>query len=176
MSQNEPKQVDTIAVSTADSREAILAANNSAAWTLNVAKWGNQLKWLVCMRKEGTQRRPFLLCRVSNITLRADPNDPRPRYAVEFDQFADLPPDTPLVAGTQYPVRLDSLNAFRIDADQFELQPAPPKTLDYSYSAPGGWSGAQVDRDTGISIAEAKRRLAIGLGVREDQVDITIRA
>src|SRR5690349_2395953 len=116
MTRDELRQVDTIAVSTADTREAILAANNSAAWTLNVGKWGNQLKWLVCMRKEGTHRRPFLLCRVSNIMLRADPNDPRPRYAVEFDQFADLPADTPLVEGTQYPVRLDSLKAFHIDA------------------------------------------------------------
>lgn len=171
MTHNELKQVDTIAVSTADTREAILAANNSAAWTLNVAKWGNQLKWLVCMRKEGTQRRPFLLCRVSNITLRADPNDPRPRYAIEFDQFADLPPRTPLVEGTQYPVRLDTLKAFHIDADELELRPAPPKTLDYSYSPRIG-----AEPETGVSIAEAKRRLAIGLGVREEQIDITIRA
>lgn len=171
MAHNELKNVDTIAVSTADTREAILAANNSAAWTLNVAKWGNKLKWLVCMQKEGTQRRPFLLCRVSNITLRADPNDPRPRYAIEFDQFADLPPGTPLVDGTQYPVRLDALKAFHVDAGELKLRPAPPKTLDYSYSP-----RIDAEPETGISIAEAKRRLAIGLGVREEQVDITVRA
>lgn len=167
---------DTIAVSTADSKEAILAANNSAAWTLDYTKRKDQLKYLVCLRKEGTKRRAFLICRISDIRLRPDPSDPRPRYSIEFSEFSDVPEDAKQIEGTQYPVRFGKLSKadedFGFDPRKLTFRKAPAKTLDYSYSP----RVEERPPDIGIGIAEAKRRLAIGLGVREDQIDITIRA
>lgn len=160
---------DTVAVSTQDSREAILAANNSAAWRLNLAKWRGQLKYLVCLRKEGPKRRAFLVCKISAIRLRQSAEDRRPRYAIEFNEYADLPSSVRPVHGSQYPVRFGSLSTFGVDGKVLVFRPAPPKTLPYSYSR-------DDDRtESGITIAEAKRLLAIGLGVPEAQIEIMVR-
>ena len=163
---------DTIAVSTGDSRNAILAANNSAAWTLNIQKWGDRLRYLVCLKKVGTKRQAFLVCKISAIRLRSDQNDVRPRFSIEFDEYADAPANTELINGTQYPVRFGRLSAFKINDEKLDFRKAQPKTLDYSYST----RTEPHRQETGISIAEAKRRLAFGLGVREDQIDIIVRA
>lgn len=165
-------EYDTVAVSTRDSREAILAANNSAAWTLNINKWGGRLKYLVCLEKEGSQRRPFLVCKISAIRLRPDPKDRSARYAFEFKEYADVPAEVDLIDGSQYPVRFGTLSGFGIDAEALAFQPAPPKTLPFSYSS----ESQQPKGDSGITIAEAKRRLALGLGLSEEQIDIVIRA
>jgi hypothetical protein len=162
---------NTIAVSTADSKEAILAANNSAAWTLNFEKWHSKLRYLVCLQKEGRQRRAFLVCKISAVRLRPDPRDPRPRYIIEFDEYAEPPADTPLIAGSQYPVRFGRPETFKVKLGELSFQKAPRKTLDYSYSA----RAPAAREEAGITISEAKRLLAIGLGVREDQIEITIR-
>jgi hypothetical protein len=170
------RNFDTIAVSTADSKEAVLAANNSAAWTLDYAKWKDRLRYLVCLRKEGTQRRAFLVCKISAIRLRPDPGDTRPRYSIEFDEFSEAPADAKQIDGTQYPVRFGELarasKQFGFDPARLNFRKAPRKTLDYSYSPRVEETRSAI----GIGISEAKRRLAIGLGVREDQIDIIIRA
>lgn len=168
------RTLDTIAVSTADSKEAILAANNSAAWTLDYEKWKDRLRYLVCLRKEGTKRRAFLVCKISDIRFRADPADSRPRYSIEFDEFSEVPADTGPVDGTRYPVSFGELGTkkFGFDPSKLNFRSAPAKTLDYSYLP----RVEEARPEAGIGISEAKRRLAVGLGVREDQIDIVIRA
>ncbi len=167
---SDEEDFDSIGVSTIDSRADILAANNSAAWTLNFEKRSQQLKYLVCLERDGIDRRAFLVCKISAIRLRPADDDPRPRYSIEFEEYADAPPKTKSIRGARYPVRFEQLSDFGFDPRDLKFNKAPPKKLEYSYS-----NRIKAAEQGGIGIAEAKRRLAIGLKVREDQIDIIIR-
>jgi hypothetical protein len=68
-------------------------------------------------------------------------------------------------------VRFGRPETFKVKLGELSFQKAPRKTLDYSYSA----RAPAAREEAGITISEAKRLLAIGLGVREDQIEITIR-
>lgn len=164
---------DTIAVTTRDTVGQILAANNSAAWVLNYAEWASKLRFLVCMKKAGTKRQPFLVAKISEIRLRQSDQAEKPaRYSIEFHEFARLPDDQPLVDGTQNPVQYGTLDKFQIDLETLTFAPAPPKTLEYSYSE----EAIFPDLTEGLSIEAAKRGLAVKFGISEDQIEITIKA
>lgn len=167
---------DTIAVTTLDPALDIATANGSGAWALDARKWEDKLRWLVCREKVGTDRRAFLVGRISGIVERpAEPGDKRKRYVIEITDYAALGPETKLSKGSQYPVAFGTLEQFtglNENAIRAMLQPVPAKTLPYSYTD-------RVAKDAAprsLTIAEAKRGLAQSLGLLESQIDIIIRA
>lgn len=167
---------DTIAVTTLDPASDIVRANGSGAWALNVVKWEDKLRWLVCREKVGTARRAFLVGRISGIVDRpAEPGDKRKRYVIEISEYAVLGPETRLSEGSQYPVAFGTLEQFTglsERAVRAMLQPVPAKTLPYSYIN----RVANEAAPKSLTIAEAKRGLAQSLGLLESQIDIIIRA
>jgi hypothetical protein len=168
--------IDTIAVTTQDAREDLLDANNSAAWSLNYDEWARKLKWLVIVRNIGSGlRQPVLLCPIDAVVCRPDSRDKRKKYSIEFKRFVDLSAENAPAysTGTQNPVALERLSKFlAVDPQELTFSDVPDKSIPYSYSRRTG----EAQQDEGLTIAEAKRRLALHLGVSPETIDITIRA
>lgn len=165
--------VDAVAVTTEDPLDDIIRANGSAAWRFDEKKWDKRLSYLVCLAKKGSQRQAFMVGCLSGITLRNDESDTHKRYVFHIDSYALLGEDAKIIDGSQFPVRYGSVRELTgLDPNDLDFERMPPKTLPYSYSnrAPA------APRPKGISIAEAKRRLSVELGVREEQIDIIVRA
>lgn len=171
--------IDTIAVTTEDPATEILAARNSAAWSINVRRWTGQLRYLLCIRKSGGERRAFLICKnlrfVQDIDATNRSKGKRRKYAIEFDEFAVV--DTPAKwKKSQNPVQFGELSDLLPKGTiPSEFQKAPPKKPNaprFSYSR------KQPDNAgiTGMSVAEAKRALAARFGVPEEAITITIQA
>lgn len=166
---------DTILVTTQDPLEDILAAHNSAAWSINLEKRANALKWLVCARKgDAGERRAFVICEITGFAVDHDASaaSSRTKYAVQFEKFAPIDCRVEWNRG-QNPVRLGQLKDVLKDCqipDLEDLIPAPPKSLAYSYSKREPRTAA----GRGLTIAEAKRGLAVTYGVAEDAIRIVI--
>lgn len=168
---------DTIAVTTQDDVSDILAAGNSAAWSLNVKQWSGRLTNLVCLKKSGAQdRAAFLVCRDLSFSVdeEATRAADRPKYAIEFRRYAliDLPV---LLSPSQNPVRITTLSdlfgAQFLSAlpSEDSFQHVGPKELQFSYSR-------RVPRPPrpGIDISQAKRLLSQHYEVPEEAIQITI--
>jgi hypothetical protein len=163
---------DAVVVTTRDPVWAILAARNSAAWPLNLKKWGRQLKWLVVLHKTyDGHRQPMLLCPLDAIRRRLDADDPRARYSFEFSRYADISElSTERWEAQQFPVQITSAaRVTGLDPDALDfVEPAQPRTLQYSFEH------AERRQPQGMSIAEAKRALSASLGVPEEAITITV--
>lgn len=163
---------DTVAVTTADSLEDILAANNSAAWSLDVGKHGANLKYLICARKTASgKRQAFLLCLIRNFSVDpgATSRSSRTKYAIEFHQYLGIDKEVDDWRAGQNPVRVGSLSHFLkgfVPPAPEEFETAPKKTRPYSYS--------QAPTDRGLTIAQAKAGLALHFGIPESAVRISL--
>jgi hypothetical protein len=167
---------DAIMVNTRDSAEAILAAHGSAAWSLNSGR-ASQAKWLVCARNDPERGErhgeAFLVGRISQIAPRPDGGEGRTRFVIGISEWA--PVQRPNAwRGGQFPLTYGTLEEFiGVGADSLVFQPLPERTREFSYSEE---PPPRRKAEAGITIPEAKRRLAIHLGVSEDQIAISINA
>jgi hypothetical protein len=120
------------------------------------------------------------------------------RFRIEFSEFARLDESFDKAfweEGQRNPVRYyDTLESLGIDPSKLHFEPMPPRAQDgaaneslpalpdhdevdpkYLRSAPS-LPAPSSDQVGALTIAEAKRGLALGLGVSPDAVEITIRA
>lgn len=167
---------DAIMVNTRDSLDAILSAHGSAAWSLNVER-ASRAKWLVCARNDPERGEKhgeaFLVGRISQITRRPDEGSGRSRYVIGISEWAPVSHPNAWHGG-QFPLTYGRLEEFiGYGPERLEFRPVPERKRQYSYSEE---SPPRRKPESGITIPEAKRRLAIHLGVAEADIEITIRA
>lgn len=167
---------DAIAVFTDVPAEQIIAAQGSGDWILNPER-ANQFTYLVCCRKSRWNNKgegipnstAFLVGRIKGLVQGAQNERRQWRYFIEISEFVHIRKEG---AWREWrnPVRYTSLSDLRISLSGLKFQAvdkAPqPKTA--PRSAP--------PVNPPLTIAQAKKALAETLGVRPEDIEITIRA
>lgn len=172
---------DATLVFTAKSIDRILKEGGTSAWRLD-RNHARQRPFVICTRNakahwvEGQElhRSAFLVGKVRDVV----PCEPTPendesskhRFLIQFSEFARIEIEDVWSKGDRNPVKYVSLGDFGIDASKlnWERMPMTPEVDDKS-STIGSASIAP------LSIAEAKRGLALAFNVAPSSVEITIR-
>jgi hypothetical protein len=175
---------DTIALFTAKSAERIIREGGTSSWRLDPGN-ARRCTYALCVRNahsnwgDGTEAHHtgFLIGKVSGViaTEPTPENDesPQHRYLIQFSEYAevDIPDSWP--KGYRNPVRYTTFDELMIDPAGLDWKPMPEPTEAPSPEGPvapiAGKTGAA------LTIAEAKRGLAVTFGVSQDAVEITIR-
>lgn len=169
--------IPCISVLTARGTSRIQAEGGTQAWRLN-PKNVSKVPYCVCVQNRnehwGAADRPhhhaFIVGRVSEVV--PSPEGRPGRFLIKFSEYAliDSPDAWP---GLRNPVRYAHLEDFGIaDPDDLEWHPMPVGAIDASMDD-------GEDEEHGgfgpLTIAEAKAGLALGLGVPEESIEISIR-
>ena len=171
---------DTIVVFTAKSPKRIVLDGGSQSWVLDPVR-ARQCTYLVCTQNrhnkheyaDGTEPHgsAFLLGRISEIRRPTDPDDGG-RWQIAMSAYARI--NIPDAWGHwRNPVRYTSLADLGINLEGLEWHPVeqvrepdpPPRSRDPT----------PIEPEPLLTIAEAKKRLAVTFGVKPDAVEITIR-
>lgn len=167
----------TIVVFTAKTVEQILAEGGTSAWRLD-RNHARARTYVVCTRNahadwaKGPEahRSAFLVGKISDVV----PAPKRPkRFLIEFSEYALI--DVPDVwKGDRNPVKyVKDLDELGIDPLSLKWTPVPKPRAG---ARKGAIEVAASNGDAPLTIAEAKKRLAVTFGVSPDAVEITIRA
>lgn len=169
---------DTVAVFTARSPERIVREGGSQAWVLNPVR-AKQCTWLVCTQNRHNADHDFedasephgsafLVGKISGLR-RSVENPNEERWLITINEYARI--NLPKVwGGWRNPVRYTSLADLGIDPVGLSWQP-----LVAPIGEPAEPTGEPPSARQGLTIAEAKRGLALTFGVGEDAIEITIR-
>jgi hypothetical protein len=169
---------DTVAVFTARSPQRIVREGGSQAWVLNPVR-AKQCTWLVCTQNRHNANHDFedasephgsafLVGKISGLR-RSEENPNEARWLITISEYALI--DLPNVwGGWRNPVRYTSLADLGIDPGSLSFQP-----LRAPVDPPAMATAAPPQAGRGLTIAEAKRGLALTFGVGEDAIEITIR-
>jgi hypothetical protein len=166
-----PKQdTDAVVVFTEESRQSILDKGGTGDWVLNPKNAG-RLEYLVCCRRsnwknrsEGIeQRAAFLVGRIAGLVKIEGSENERnqPRYRIQISEYAELERREVWREGLRNPVVYGTLEDLGIELRGLKFMPMPLT--------------AGVASDQRMTIAEAKKALAISFGVKPEDVEITIR-
>ena len=167
---------DTIVVFTARSPERIIREGGSQAWVLNPAR-AKQAKWLVCTQNrhhpdhefsDATEPHgtAFLIGKISGIVPSQEDPD---RWMIEINEFARI--SMPSIWHGRNPVRYTHLlEVVFTDIRGLRFQPMPQRE-----AAKPVEQSAQPASPHALTIAEAKKALALTFGVKPEAVEITIR-
>lgn len=168
---------DTIVVFTARSPDRIVKEGGSQAWVLNPVR-AKQSRWLVCTQN---QRNPdhefsdatephgtgFLLGKISSIVHAPESSDGS-RWMIAISEFARIDLPGAWDHGRN-PVRYASLKELGIDLAGIEFQPMLHADATQSKHR------FETASPTSLTIAEAKKALAVTFGVKPEAIEITIR-
>ncbi|HEX5461432.1 MAG TPA: hypothetical protein VFX20_15825 [Steroidobacteraceae bacterium] len=174
---------DTIVVFTARSPEQIVREGGSQAWKLDPVR-ARQCTWLVCTQNQhhpnhefstATQphRSGFLLGRISEIRRPPEHPESTKRWQVAISKFARIDV-AELWDHGRNPVRYTSLAELGINIEGLEWRPvsgeqdpdlAPTQPREPTPNVP----------EALLTIAEAKKRLAVTFGVRPEAIEIVVR-
>ena len=169
---------DTVAVFTARSPERIVREGGSQAWVLNPVR-AKQCTWLVCTQNRHNANHDFedasephgsafLVGKISGLR-RSEENPSEERWLITISEYALI--HLPNVwGGWRNPVRYTSLTDLGIDPSALSFQ-----QLQAPVEPPVKVAAASPQTGRGLTIAEAKRGLALTFGVGEDAIEITIR-
>ncbi|MDP9267908.1 MAG: hypothetical protein M3P27_06225 [Acidobacteriota bacterium] len=163
-----------IVVFTAKSIERILREGGTSSWRLDRSN-ARQCAFAICTRNaysewvEGSEphHAAFLVGKVKEVV--PAPDDPE-RYLIQFSEFARV--SVPEIwKGDRNPIRYATLEELGIDASTLNWERMPE---------PAGPEPAFIstERDrvaTALTMAEAKRGLALTFGVAPEAIEITIR-
>lgn len=164
---------DAIAIFTDAPVSDIIAAGGSGDWVLNPNK-ASRRRYLVCCRKHhhknqkdgAAHRSAFLVGIISSINAReATNNRNQRRYFIEISEVARI--DKPNVWGKwQNPVVYTSLGELGIELKSLKFLPL---------SDVAAASAEQAAVPGRLTIAQAKKALAITFGVKPEDIEITVR-
>lgn len=168
-----------LVVLTARGPARLLAEGGTQAWRLKPEN-AKRLAYCVCVQNlhnghwggaDQEHHHAFMVGRISDVV--PSPEGQPKRYLVKFSEYARInyPNAWP---GLRNPVRYATLEEFGItDPDDLAWHPMPASQ---AAEAPAG--AAQDEDQDGpgpLTIPEAKAGLALGLGVPEGAIEITIR-
>ena len=185
---NKQPKKDVIVVFSGRPNSHFFEVGGTAAWVLNpvrarecvyalITRNAHDKRWIPGPEKH---RSPFLIGRIKAIMPWGSTGD---RFLIEFSEFARLDESLPEKAwwkdGHRNPVRYDTLENLGIDPAKLHFEPMPKRVQDgaASESLPDMKPAPNPSLPTAgaLTIAEAKRGLALGLGVSPEAVEITIR-
>jgi len=166
-----------LVVLTGRGTDRILSEGGSQAWRLNYEN-AKRYPYCVCVQNQkvhwggadNEHHHAFMIGRIKEIVPAPDAPD---RYMVVFSEYAEIDhPDA--WPGLRNPVRYATLEEFGItDPSVLSWTPMPPITVRSSISP------ANEDEDKDgfgpLTIPEAKAGLALGLGVPETAIEITVK-
>jgi len=174
---------EAVVVFTAKSIERILREGGTSSWRLD-RNHARRCDYAVCTRNanagwvEGNEAHhsAFLLGKIRDVVACAptpeNSESPENRYLIQFSEFARINiPD--VWRGDRNPVKYTSLEALVIDPSKLQWEVMPE-----------GNSGAATAADIGaakqhgvapLTLAEAKKGLALTFNVAPEAVEITIR-
>ena len=164
-----------IVVFTADSLDSILRQGGSGDWVVS-AKKANSCKYIVCCRKpnwsnrkEGIPARAaFLIGRVAGLLERAGSENDRDqmRYLIQMADYAELKEPNVWKENVRNPVAYATLDELQIDLRGLKFIPMPEVDAGTAKEIPGAKQ---------MTIADAKKGLALTFGVNPDDIEIIIR-
>lgn len=163
-----------LAVFTEVTAEAIIGQGGSGDWVLNPDKASNQ-KYIVCCRKSRWHNKAdgvpngaaFLVGVIENLVPRERVNSRgQHRYFVEMAKFATVKVEG-VWGNWRNPVIYTSLEELGIDPRSLKFKPAA--------AAASETFSATVPVPARLTIAEAKKALAVTFGVDPDDIEITVR-
>jgi hypothetical protein len=165
-------------VFTAKNIDRLLREGGTSSWRLD-RNHARQCAYAVCTRNanadwvEGPEEHhsAFLVGKVSDVVPCPEYGD-KARYLVQFSEFARVNiPDA--WKGDRNPVKYGSLEDLGIDPSSLKWEPMPARAL----SAPASEKAAEVVGNPAgpLTMAEAKKGLALTFGVAPEAIEITIR-
>jgi hypothetical protein len=172
------KRRDTIVVFTARSMDRILREGGSQAWVLNAVN-ARQCSWLVCTQNrhnpdqefsDATEAHgsAFLIGKISGV-VRAPDKSAGDRWMVTLSEYARI--NLPEVWDhRRNPVRYTTLEELGINLNEIQFVPMPEVA-----DAPPSQAPRPNGAATALTIAEAKKVLALTFGVKPEAIEITIR-
>jgi len=180
---------------TARGPDRILSEGGSQAWVLNPAN-ARKHDYLIALQNQHNGRwggatephgTAFLIGKIKAVVQADDPDAEEGRYKIEISNYARI--NIPLEWKGRNPVRYVTLDKLGIDPSTLDFHPMPaPERASAAQddqeaaepftvaAGPAPTSSAADDRKEPLTIPEAKERLAATLGVRSDQIRITIDA
>lgn len=169
---------DTIVVFTAKSPDHIVRDGGSQSWVLDLVR-ARQCTYLVCTQNQHNDEdyadatephgSAFLLGKISEIRR---PIGDDGRWMVAISAYARI--NVPNVwDGLRNPVRYKSLADLGINLEGLEWRPV--EAVREAAPPPRSHEPARSEAEALLTIAEAKKRLAVTFGVKPDAVEITIR-
>jgi len=179
---------EVVVVFTARSLKRILAEGGTSAWRLD-PKHTRQCEYAVCTRNAhghwdqgdwgngpGAHHAAFLVGKIKKVIPSTSPpeNDesPRNRFLIQFSEYARVNiPD--FWSGDRNPVKYRSVDDLGIDFSKlkWEQMPEPDSASAPVYEAsPVNQNGAKP-----LTMAEAKKGLALTFNVPPEAIEITIR-
>ena len=175
---------DTVMVFTVDSFERIIKEGGTSAWHLD-PKRVEGCEYVVCTRKTATSKRlpelplsAFVIGKIGSVVpaQRADfPGiNQTKRYLIGFSEFARIQiPDA--WVKQMNPVKYIALNSLSIDPTNLNWEPMPTTVVDWGKSIDEASLNSNAPGNGTVTISSAKISLARALGVKPEQVEITIK-
>jgi hypothetical protein len=164
--------------------DRLLREGGTSSWKLNWSR-ARRCRYAICTRNALDERRPagasephhqgFLVGKIRDVALSPDRPE-RKRALVEFSEYALI--DIPEVwKGDRNPVRYEKVEDLDIDFDALDWQPMPSKTngVAEAPAEPSQPVSAITTGDRPLTMAEAKKGLALTFGVAPEAIEITIR-
>lgn len=192
MTQIQPTQDNTpcLVVYTCRGIERILREKGSQAWRLSTSHAG-KMQYIVCIQNRnfdwGNPSHPagtaFLVGKISAIRKVSVSKNGVIKKIVEISEYAEINVPWKWQNGRS-PIAYMKLGEFGLSLDQLDFQPVMDTGKDVTYiedryedDEDGGLPEGELEEEEGgLTIKQAKRRLAIGLGIGVENIEITIRA
>lgn len=180
---NVQDSADTVVVFTARSPDRILREGGSQAWKLDPVRAKN-CTWLVCAQNQNHKDvafsdatephgSAFLIGKISAVRQSTEEGDDD-RWMIVISEFARI--DIPaLWANWRNPVKYLSFSELGINLRSLKFKPVPASEVTEAptqKSSPAAPTKAPAQM---LTIAEAKKALALTFGVKPDAIEITVR-
>lgn len=180
-------QRNVVEVFTNKSSDFMLDYGGSASWVMSLSS-ASALVYCVCCRNDARPReddrgdRPerrneaFLVGKVSGIEFVERQND-RDRYLIRFSEYAEVSVPNFRDGTTRNPVVYSDVEHCRVrglDLDALDFKPMSSPTKRYSRHGSHAMESTPDAQRPGLSMAEAKKGLALYFNVPVEAVQITI--
>lgn len=174
---------NAIVVFTARSPERLVREGGSQSWLLNPAR-AKSCTWLVCTQNRHNPNHEFsdatephgagfLLGKISGVH-RSLGEDGKERWIIQISEFARINyPD--LWDHGRNPVRYTSLERLEIDTSTLKWEPVPGPDSTPAPVVATPSAGNSKATAAALTMAEAKRGLALTFNVPPEAIEITIR-
>ncbi|MNR11083.1 hypothetical protein D3C85_1273670 [compost metagenome] len=172
-----------LAVFTCRGTQRILREGGSQAWRLSTSH-SSKMRYIVCIQNRnldwGNASHPhgtaFLVGKISGVESLKEDSNGDIRKIVNISEYAEV--DVPNCwVGGRNPIAYMKLSDFGLSLDELTFKPVPVLNDLEPQSDNGPVAEDELAEDQeGLTIEQAKRGLAIGLGIRLEQIEILIRA
>jgi hypothetical protein len=165
-----------IAVLTARGTQRLLDEGGTMSWRLNPEN-ARRMRYCVCIQnREDTgwgaadheHHVAFLVGRISAVV--PSPDMPE-RYLIKFGEYAVIH-QKDAWGGFRNPIRYTNLEEFGVDPDKLQWNPMPQQSASTSASPE---NSSAPENTMPLTMAQARAGLALGLGVPEKAIEITVR-